>query len=207
MDDFSNTLKAKSDQVNADDLRGCDMRIKITKVKITNDAQQPMHIFYEGGEKRPYKPSLGMRRAMAEIWKTTKPSKLVGRELVLFREPTVIYAGKEVGGIQISHASHLDKPIIVDLTITRGKKTKITIKPMSQYKPEVSEVQAPKGMSDEQFASLCADGNVAADDGMDAYKEWFMDVKSSPFSDAQRQEFEAKHNEWKVTANANTSKA
>lgn len=62
--DWSCTTKAKSDQLNADDLISNSVTIKITKVEINMDAVQKGVIHYEGDNGKPYKPCLLMRRAI-----------------------------------------------------------------------------------------------------------------------------------------------
>jgi hypothetical protein len=201
MTDISKTIEAKSDQLNSDDLISGAITIEVTSVNVTNDRDQPVSIHYKGDNNKPFKPCKTVRRVIIGAWGSDS-SKYTGRHMTIYRDPTVKWAGQEVGGIRISHISHIKKPLMLSLAVTRGKKTPVTVQPLTDIPQD-----APQGMSDEQFASLCADGNVAASDGMDAYKEWFMDVKSSPFNDAQRQEFETKHNEWKGIASANTTEA
>lgn len=36
----------------------------------------------------------------------------------------------EVGGIRISHMSHIDKPVTIALTATRGNKKPVTVQPL-----------------------------------------------------------------------------
>jgi len=42
----------------------------------------------------------------------------------------VKWGGLEVGGIRISHMSHIDKPVTIALTATRGNKKPVTVKPL-----------------------------------------------------------------------------
>jgi len=57
----------------------------------------------------------------------------------LYRDPKVKFGGMEVGGIRISHASHIDGPKTFPLTATRGRKAPYTVKPL-----EAQEVEAPQ---------------------------------------------------------------
>ena len=36
-----------------------------------------------------------------------------------------------VGGIKISHLSHIDKPVTTDLTVSKGKRKNYTVKPLA----------------------------------------------------------------------------
>ena len=146
--DMSETTKAKSDQLNAVDLLGAPKTITITKVSKVNDDKQPIFIDYEGGEGRPYKPCLGMRRGLVALW-GLDGEQYVGRKLTLFCNPSVKYAGKEEGGIQISHASHIDKPVKFKLVLTRGKSTMHKVEPLEDTtKPKAS-------VTEEDFIMWC----------------------------------------------------
>ena len=56
--------------------------------------------------------------------------KYVGRSLTLYRDPAVKWAGMEVGGIRISHMSHIDTDMVYAATVTKGKRAPIRIKPL-----------------------------------------------------------------------------
>lgn len=130
VDDLTKVLEAKSDQLNAADLAGVK-RLVITKVTVGSTGSQDHVIHYEGGEKRPYKPSKGMSRIMAKHW-GIKPSLHVGKLLDVYNDPTVIYAGKEVGGIVICGMSDLNSEKTTEkVAIARSKYKMIKIKNIS----------------------------------------------------------------------------
>lgn len=154
--DMSETTKAKSDQLNAADLIGAPITILITKVTMVDDIKQPILIDYEGGEGRPWKPNLGFRRGLIAIWGKDGET-YVGRNLTLFREPTVLWAGSEEGGIRVSHASHIDKPVTFKLVLTRKKSVMHTIKPLSEAQPSTN------AMSEDEYTSWCESFNSCSD--------------------------------------------
>jgi hypothetical protein len=125
---ISDTIKPKSDQLNADDLLTGAITIQITKVALKN-VEQPMSIWYVGDNNKPYKPCKGMRKAMYIGW-GDKESDYNGRWLTLYRNPKVRYAGEEWGGIEISHMSHIPEPLVFPLTVAKGKKRMYTILPL-----------------------------------------------------------------------------
>lgn len=87
--DLTQTIIAKSDQLNADDLVGADpVTIKITRVQITGSAEQPIAISYEGDNGKPYMPGKSMRRVLVHAW-GTDGAVYVGRSLTLYRDPEV----------------------------------------------------------------------------------------------------------------------
>jgi len=175
--DMSETTKAKSDQLNSVDLIGNPITITITGVTKVDDDKQPIFIDYEGGQGRPYKPCLGMRRGLVAAW-GLDGNAYVGRSLTLFCNPSVKYGGKEEGGIQISHASHIDKPVKFKLVLTRGKSTIHTIEPLEstlKIKNEITEEDFI--MWSEAFES-CTNMAALSDVGK-KIKEKAYDEKSS----------------------------
>ncbi|MGN7978235.1 hypothetical protein ACTJJ4_11740 [Microbacterium sp. 22195] len=123
--DVSETILAKSDQVNASDLIE-PVIVTVVDVK-AGPADQPVHIITDKyGKDRPFKPSKTVRRDLAKAW-GTEAKAWIGRQMELYNEPTVLWAGKPVGGIRVSALSHIEKPIQTAHTITRGKYLEVTI--------------------------------------------------------------------------------
>jgi hypothetical protein len=130
MTDLSPTIAAKSDQLNADDLIGRTRTIRITKVSARPDtAEQPIAVNFEGDNGKPYYPCKSMRRVMVHCW-GKDGSAYVGRAMTLYRDPDVQFGGMKVGGIRISHMSHIESEIAMALTATRGSKRAYKVKPL-----------------------------------------------------------------------------
>lgn len=130
MTDLTNTIIAKSDQLNSDSLISGPMTIKITGVSAdTSSSEQPIVVRYENDKGQPWKPCKSMRRLLVAIW-GANGNEYVGRSVTLYRDPTVKWGGMEVGGIRISHMSHIDKPVTIALTATRGNKRPTTVQPL-----------------------------------------------------------------------------
>jgi hypothetical protein len=147
MVDLSQTIAPKSDQLNAEDLLGGSRVVTITKVSAnTSSAEQPISIFYEGDNNRPWKPCKTMRKLLVHVW-GANGAEYVGRSLELYNDPTVKWGGLEVGGIRISHMSHIDKPVTVALTATRGSKKPITVKPLQVKREPVNQTVTPAELS------------------------------------------------------------
>lgn len=139
MIDMTPTIQAKSDQLNADDLISGPITIKITQVSVGNAEDQPINIRYEGDNGRPWKPCKSMRRVLVGVW-GKDGAQYVGRYLTLFRDASVKWAGVEVGGIRISHMSHLNKQESISLMVTRGSKKPYSVKPLQiQQEAEKNE--------------------------------------------------------------------
>ena len=119
--DVSFAIEAKSDQLNAVDIMGVEPVIKITGVKVTK-SEQPVSVSFSGDHGKPWKPSKGMLRILAGAWGRDS-SLWVSKYVKVYFEPSVIYAGKEVGGIRIRSLSDIDKRgLNFSLTINRQKR-------------------------------------------------------------------------------------
>ncbi len=130
--DLSNTIKPKSDQLNADDLLTGPITVTITDVK-GGTVEQPVHIHIEG--QQPYKPCKGMRRVLINAW-GINGKEWIGKSVTLFCNPDVKWAGVALGGIEISHVSGISKPLTMMLTKARGRKSGFTVQPLIIEKQE-----------------------------------------------------------------------
>ena len=137
------TIQPKSDQLNADDLIGGSKTIKISQIKVYDREVQPVEISYEGDEGKPYKPSLGMRRVLVQLWGEDE-QLYIGRSLTLYRNDSVKFGGYEVGGIRISHASDIKEPTRVLETVAKGKRQPITINPLKIAKKKLTDLEGAK---------------------------------------------------------------
>lgn len=116
-DDISDTLAAKSDQMNAVELIGGDITVTVDNAVKVPGKEQPVWIYFVG-DYQPYKPCVGMRRLLAHFW-GTRLSTWIGKKMTLYFEPTVIYGGKKTGGIRIKALSHIAKSDVVPVKETR----------------------------------------------------------------------------------------
>lgn len=127
MTDLSTMIAAKSDQLNADDLLGGPRDIEISKVRGCSEPEQPVAIHYVGDDGKPWKPCKTMRRVLVAAW-GPEGKDYVGRRLRLYRDDGVKFGGILVGGIRISHMSHLQGDLAIPVNITRGKKAAYPVK-------------------------------------------------------------------------------
>lgn len=128
MVDLSKTIIAKSDQLNADDLLGGAITVTIEDVKQGNP-DQPIAVFYQGCNGKPWYPCKSMRRVLVAVWGNDGKG-YVGKSCTLHRDPEVKFGGIKVGGIRISHMSGLDKDMALGLQVTRGSKKLYTVRPL-----------------------------------------------------------------------------
>jgi hypothetical protein len=129
MSDVSNlrdTIVPKSNQLNSEQLLYGPLTITVTSVARGSD-DQPITVHYRGENGRPYLPCKSMRKVLIFAW-GEDGNKWVGRSMTLFNDLAVKWAGVAVGGIRISHMTHIDREISLQLTATRGKKEPFIIK-------------------------------------------------------------------------------
>jgi len=128
MTDLTATIAPKSNQLSADDLIAGPRTITVTKVELTN-AEQPVAISFQGDENRPFLPCKSMRRVLVHVW-GADGNAYVGRSMTLYRDDKVVFGGLAVGGIRISHVSHINQDVTMALTATRGNKKPFVVKPL-----------------------------------------------------------------------------
>ena len=155
MTDLRETIAPKSDQMNSDDLIGRTLTITVTKVSRCAEAEQPIAIHFDGDNGKPYKPCKSMRRVLVQLWGPDGQS-YVGRSMTLYRDDKVVFGGVAVGGIRISHMSHITKDVTMALTATRANRKPFTVKPLL----ETSQSDGAK----EKAAAKGADALVEAFD-------------------------------------------
>jgi len=181
MVDITKTLEAKSDQMNADDLMGGSLTIKVAKVDVDLNREMPVWIHYEGDNGKPFKPCKTIRRVIAGAWGKESES-YVGRSMTLYRDPEVIYAGQEVGGIRISHMSDIGTKKTFALTAKRGgKKNTVVIEPLGEIAKANPEIVKA--------------GVAASLGGVEAYTAWLASL-----APADKQSIKQYHKEWSRVA-------
>lgn len=148
MTDLSTTIIPKSDQLNADDLTAGPMVIKVTKVTGTSDKQQPIAIYFQGDNGKPYKPGLSMRRVLIEVWGKDGES-YISKSMKLYRDKEVVFGGIKVGGIRISHMSDIKEPMTMPLTASKTSRKPFTVQPLN-----VQTTSAPAAKIDPQAPDL-----------------------------------------------------
>ena len=130
---ISKTIAPKSDQLNAEDLLTGPKTFTIRSVRETGDKQQPAAIDIDGHQ--PYKPCKTCRRLLIACW-GDETDEWIGRRITLYCDPTVKYGKDEVGGIRVSHVSHIDAPKVLKLSVTRGKRAAFKVLPLPTEEPE-----------------------------------------------------------------------
>jgi len=151
---LSDTIKPKSDQLNADDLLTGSINVTITGIR-RGSADQPIILDIDQGL-QPFKPCKTMRRLLIMVW-GENGKEWIGRSMTLYNDPTVKWAGVAIGGIRISHVSHIEREQSFMLTATRGKKCQHVVRPLAveDYTKLIADyTQADQGKRDAMWANL-----------------------------------------------------
>ncbi len=161
MNDMTLTVVPKSDQINADDLIGGPRTITITRMAIDPTTEQPVSVFFDGDNGKPYKACKSMRRVMIRAW-GPDASKYVGQSMTIYCDPNVMFGGMKVGGIRISHMTGIDDTLTVALTATKAKRALFTVRPLVIAKPEPQKPAEPPTMDNAQTQTGFNDAFEAA---------------------------------------------
>ncbi len=153
---LSQTTKPKSDQLNAEDFLVSDKTLIVTGFSFNGSEDQPFSIYTDYDDKKPYKPNKSMRKILNAAWGEASGDVGViysdwnGRQINLYRDPDVLWAGKKEGGIVIGAMSHISSEMKVKLQVKRGQKKEYTIKSIkvsgvsqpAQNQPQPSNAKA-----------------------------------------------------------------
>lgn len=161
-------IEPKSDQQNYDDFLTGTKTIIITGVKSTGKANdpQPVSVGYQGDNGRPFMPCKSMRRVMVRVW-GSDAAGYVGKSMTLFGDPDVIFAGKKVGGIRISHMSHINDVIMVPLSASKTKRLLYKVEPLKVDTVDTEE---------DDYSELYKRAQGEASQGMSSYQDFFMSL-------------------------------
>lgn len=162
MVDMSTTIIPKSDQLNYEDMISGPRVITITEVR-AGSSDQPVKIFFEGCNGKPFLPCKTVRKLMVQAWGNEGQS-YVGKSMRIYGDPSVTWAGKAVGGIRVSAMSHIDSAFTSMLSVSRGNR-----KP---YKVDVLIVEQSKPASLDPETVLAA-AKVEARKGKDAFTAYW----------------------------------
>lgn len=176
MNDMTQVIVPKSDQINADDLIAGPRTIRITGVTIRPGTEQPVSIHFDGDNGKPWKTCKSMNRVLVHAW-GPDANAYVGRAVTIYRDPDVKWGGMKVGGIRISHLSNIEREMVMALTETKGKRTPFIVKPLANAPAATNATQQPDLTLDQARA------DIAAAQDLDALKVVWQRKSMAPFRD------------------------
>lgn len=151
--DISNSLVAKSEQLNAVDIVAPRT---FTVEKVTaGSAEQPFDFHLVESPGHPYRPSKGMRRVIARGW-GVQAEVYAGRRFTLFCNPDVLWAGAPVGGIQISHMSDIKEAFTVPLALSKTKRVMYRVEPLPDAPTEPTAEQVAASTNIDKLRAMYA---------------------------------------------------
>lgn len=160
---------ARTDQWNAEDFIGGPRTFTIAAVK-EGKAEQKYDIELVEGEGRVWRPPLTVLRLLIAAW-TNDATKWAGKKATLYLDPSIRFGREVVGGIRVSHLSGIDKPLTVNLTVSRGKRSPITVQPIAG--PDPAQVEAAVGelSATESLPALKAAWDLAGKRGVQGHAD------------------------------------
>lgn len=151
--DLSKTIIAKSDQLNADDLITGARTFTVQEVRPGSEEQPVSIVLAEWPNNRPFKPSKTVQRILAYCWGAETDDWPQGAQMTLYRDEKVKWAGEEVGGIRVSHLSHIKGVQKIALQESKHKKSLHTIQPLAQKAAEPTPAELAAQVADGLNAS------------------------------------------------------
>ncbi len=165
MNDMSATIVAKSDQINAADLVGGPITVTVREVRIKANEDQPVSLLLEGYDKC-FRPCKGVRRLLVNAW-GADANNYLGCSLTLYRDPEVTWAGKQEGGIRVSHMSHVEKEFVEWMRTSRAATKPYKIKPLEAApKQNGNAKQTPEEWVNGHIAKVGEATDLAAVDAL-----------------------------------------
>ena len=114
-----------------------------------------------------------MRRVLVMLW-GPDANAYIGRSMTLYRDDKVLFGGLAVGGIRISHMSHIDGKHTMMLTATRAQRKPFMVEPLdaAPAKPAKRE----KSPIDVYAQELGEQLKAAADGKIDEMNLWWSNT-------------------------------
>lgn len=159
-------IAPKSDQINADDLIGQTMTVTIEDVDVRPGTEQPVAMRLRGTDKL-FRPCKGVCRLIVAMW-GADTSAYIGCSLTLYRDPDVTWGGVKVGGIRISHASHIDSKQVHAIAESRKVRRPMTVLPLIVEKPAAADDTAARAWLTAHMAQINAAASIDALDAITA---------------------------------------
>lgn len=128
------TIEKKTDQLNYEDFLGGVTRV-VTIAGVTTGTKEQQYDIAIEGDKRVWRPAVTVLKLLVEAW-GDDAKEWVGHRARLYGDPDIMFGRDKVGGIRVSHLSHIPGPVTANLTVTRGKRAKHTVDPL----PELTRV-------------------------------------------------------------------
>lgn len=122
-------IKKNTDQLNYEDFLGGVTRT-VTIAKVEKGRKEAQYDIAIEGDDRYWRPPATILKLLKLAY-GDEGADWVGKSATLYGDPDVKMKGVKVGGIRVSHLSHIGgKPLIADLTVTRGQSATFKVDPL-----------------------------------------------------------------------------
>lgn len=209
MNDISDLIVAKSDQLNNVDLEGHPVIITVTGWRRKAAGQdQPLSIYFScedprlDGAKKPWKPCKTMIRLLHRGW-GYDPDRWIGRRIRLFRDTSVTFGNLATGGIRVDAMSDIDPNVGFTFPVKRGQFAEIKVKPLREERenrllerPRQEQRQGPEQREGFTLEQILALADTASLQGTVTFRSWW----NRPEAKAWRAELEKNLETYKAAA-------
>jgi len=127
------TIEKKTDQLNFEDFLGGVTRI-VTIAGVKAGTKEQQYDIAIEGDSRVWRPAVTVLKLLVEAW-GDDATAWIGHRARLYGDAGIMFGREKVGGIRVSHLSHITKPVIASLTETRGKRKVHTVQPLADPTP------------------------------------------------------------------------
>lgn len=123
-------IKKNTDQLNYEDFIGGVTRL-VTIAGVEKGRKEAQYDISIEGDDRYWRPPATVLKQLVLAY-GDEGANWVGKSAILYGDPDVKMKGVKVGGIRVSHLSHIEEPLTASLTITRGQVGKFVVDPMPE---------------------------------------------------------------------------
>lgn len=90
--------------LKADDLGNARVRVVIDRVELKEIDDKTKAIMYFQGKAKGLVINLTIAEQLKEIFQTDETDHWIGRQIILYRDASVMFGGKRVGGVRVASA-------------------------------------------------------------------------------------------------------
>lgn len=140
------TIEKKTDQLNYEDMLGGVTRI-VTIAEVRKGSKEQQYDIAIEGDDRYWRPPATVLKLLVAAW-GDEAAAWVGRHAKLYGDPEVTFGREKVGGIRVSHLSHIDGPVSAMLSETRGKRKRHVAEPLPEAELRIHLLRAEYRVAD-----------------------------------------------------------
>lgn len=141
-------IKKNTDQLNYEDFIG-GVLMTVTIAKVEKGRKEAQYDIALVGDDRYWRPPATVLKLLKLAY-GDEAANWEGKHAALYGDPDVKMKNVKVGGIRVSHLSHIEKPLTPSLVITRGQSAVFTVNPMAEAEVRRMDLRAEWFTADPQ---------------------------------------------------------